>query len=72
MVYSEQSLGYTSLIAVIAILFLLVFSFRMWSAPLLALFNLLIGVLWAVGTATLVVGQLNIMTSMMAVILLGR
>ncbi|MCJ7680748.1 MAG: MMPL family transporter [Candidatus Aminicenantes bacterium] len=71
MVYSEQSLGYTSLIAVIAILFLLVLSFRMWSAPLLALVSLLIGIIWAVGTATLVVGQLNIMTSMMAVILLG-
>ncbi|MFC2156890.1 RND family transporter [Acidobacteriota bacterium] len=69
--YSEQSLGYTSLIAIVAIFFMLVFSFRMWSAPLLAMLNLLIGVLWAVGTASILVGQLNIMTSMMAVILLG-
>lgn len=71
MVYSEKSLGTTSLIAVLAILFMLVLSFRMWSAPLLALLNLIIGVLWAIGTASLIVGQLNIMTSMMAVILLG-
>ncbi len=71
MVYSEQSLGITSLIAVIAIFFLLVFSFRMWTAPLLALFTLLIGTIWAVGSAALVVGQLNFMTQMMTVILFG-
>jgi predicted RND superfamily exporter protein len=71
MVYSEQSLGYTTLIALIAILILLILSFRMWIAPLLALASLLVGLVWAVGTAALFVGQLNIMTQMMAVILLG-
>jgi uncharacterized protein len=71
MVYSEQSLGVTSLIAVVAIFFLLVISFRMWTAPLLALFTLLIGTIWAIGAAALVVGQLNIMTQMMTVILFG-
>lgn len=71
MVYSEKSLGYTTLIALIAILLLLVLSFRMWVAPVLALTSLLVGLVWAVGTAALVVGQLNIMTQMMAVILLG-
>ena len=71
MVYSQQSLGYTTLIAVVAILVLLIMSFRMWVAPVLALASLLVGLVWAVGTAALVVGQLNIMTQMMAVILLG-
>jgi predicted RND superfamily exporter protein len=71
MVYAEQSLGYTTLIAVLAILFLLMVSFRMWVAPVLAIANLLVGLIWAVGTAAVVVGQLNIMTQMMAVILLG-
>ena len=71
MVYSERSLGYTSLIAVLAILILLVVSFRMWNAPLFAIINLLIGILWAIGLVALLVGQLNIMTQMMAVILLG-
>ena len=71
MVYSEQSLGYTTLIALIAILILLILSFRMWVAPLLALISLLVGLVWAVGMAALLVGQLNIMTQMMAVILLG-
>ncbi len=71
MVYSQQSLGYTTIIAVIAILILLMVSFRMWVAPILATANLMVGLVWAIGTATLVVGQLNIMTQMMAVILLG-
>ena len=71
MVYSQQGLGYTTAIAFIAILFLLVISFRMWAAPLLAMGNLLIGIIWAIGLASVIVGQLNIMTQMMAVILLG-
>jgi len=71
MVYSEQSLGYTSLIAIIAILLLLMLSFRMWVAPLFASINLIIGIIWAMGIVTVFVGQLNIMTSMMTVILLG-
>ncbi len=71
MYYSERSLGYTTAIALVAILALLILSFRMWVAPLLALTNLLVGILWAVGIVAVVVGQLNIMTQMMAVILLG-
>jgi predicted RND superfamily exporter protein len=71
MVYAEQSLGYTTVIAIIAILLLLMVSFRMWVAPVLAIANLLVGLVWAVGVAAIVVGQLNIMTQMMAVILLG-
>jgi len=71
MVYSEQSLGYTSIIALVAILLLLILSFRMIVAPFLALFSLLIGTIWAIGAAALVVGQLNIMTQMMTVILFG-
>jgi len=71
MVYAEKSINITSIIALMAILVLLIVSFRMWVAPLLAVFNLIIGTLWAVGVAAVVVGQLNIMTSMFAVILLG-
>ena len=71
MVYSQQGLGYTTAIALVAILLLLIISFRMWIAPLLAMGNLIIGIIWAIGLAAAVVGQLNIMTQMMAVILLG-
>ncbi len=71
MYYSQKSLGYTSLIAIIAILILLIISFRMWVAPLFAMINLIIGIVWAIGVTVVLVGQLNIMTQMMAVILLG-
>jgi len=62
MVYSERSISYTTLIALIAVFFLLVVSFRMWVAPLLALLNLIVGIIWAVGLAAILVGTLNIMT----------
>jgi predicted RND superfamily exporter protein len=67
----EQTLGFTTLIALVAILILLMFSFRMWVAPLFALINLMVGVIWALGSAAIVVGQLNMLTSTMAVIILG-
>ena len=71
MVYGEQSMGYTSIIAFIVILILLILSFRMWAAPLFALLNLAVGLIWAIGLTTILVKSLNIMTSMMAVILIG-
>ncbi|MCK5739338.1 MMPL family transporter [bacterium] len=71
MVYSQQSLGYTSLIALIGIFILLIISFRMWLSPFLSIINLIVGIVWAMGITALVVGQLNMMTQMMAVILLG-
>jgi predicted RND superfamily exporter protein len=71
MVYGEKSIGSTTVIALIAVFFLLVFSFRMWVAPVLALSNLIVGIIWAVGAAALFVGTLNIMTYMMTVILIG-
>lgn len=71
MFYSEKSLGATSIIAFIAILAMLILAFRMLAAPILAGINLLVGIIWAAGTAAITVGQLNMMTSMFAVILLG-
>ncbi|UCC38851.1 MAG: MMPL family transporter [Candidatus Aminicenantes bacterium] len=71
MVYGEKSIGYTTFIALIAVFFLLVVSFRMWIAPVLALSNLIVGIVWAVGAAMLLVGTLNVMTYMMTVILVG-
>jgi len=71
MVYSEQSLGATTGIAVVAILVLLIVAFRMWIAPLFAMGSLLLGIVWAMGLTAVLVGQLNIMTQMMSVILLG-
>jgi predicted RND superfamily exporter protein len=70
-VYSEQSLGYTTLIAFIAIFILLIMSFRMWVAPLFAIVNLLVGLIWAMGAASILVGQLNLFTQTMSVLILG-
>ena len=71
MVYSMEGLEYTSIISIIAILILLVVSFRMWTAPIMAAVNLMIGLTWAVGVASIFVPVLNIMTAMFGVILLG-
>jgi len=70
-VYAERSFGFTTLIALVFILLLLMFSFRMWVAPIFAIVNLFVGLIWALGGTALVVGQLNMFTSMMSVVLLG-
>ena len=71
MVYGAESANYTTLIAGLAVLILLMIALRMWIAPVFALINLFIGILWAIGITSIVIGQLNIMTQMMAVILVG-
>jgi len=71
MVYGMESANYTTFIAGILVLIILIIAFRMWVAPLFAMANLMIGILWAMGVTVIIVGQLNIMTQMMAVILLG-
>jgi predicted RND superfamily exporter protein len=70
-IYGQRSISYSSLIALVVILILLIISFRMWVAPVFAIGTLIVGVVWAMGAAWLAVGQLNMMTSMMAVVLLG-
>jgi len=71
MVYGQKSMNYTSIFAFIAILILLILSFRMWTAPLFAILNLAVGLIWAIGLTAILVKSLNIMTSMVAVILIG-
>ncbi len=70
-VYGTQTLGSSTLIAMLVILAMLIISFRMWLAPLLALLNLIVGIIWASGLAYLLVGQLNMMTSIFSIILFG-
>ena len=71
MVYSMQGLGVTMLLALVAIGGLLTFSLRMWVAPILALVNLIVGLIWAAGISALLVPVMNIMTAMFVVVLLG-
>jgi len=71
MVYSMEGLGVTSLIALIAIGVLLFVSFRMWVAPILALLNLVIGLIWAAGVSALLVPVISVMTMMFMIVLIG-
>lgn len=67
----EKDMSLTTIIAFVLILALFVFSFRMWSAPILAFISLLFGIILTTGFVTLTIGSLNIMTSMFAIILIG-
>lgn len=60
-----------TMIALVGILILFIVAFRMLISPILAMITLMIGVLWALGVAWPLVGSLNLMTIMMAVILVG-
>lgn len=60
-----------TMIALVGILILFIVAFRMLVSPILAMITLMIGVLWALGVAWPLVGSLNLMTIMMAVILVG-
>ncbi len=67
--YADMNI--TSLISFVLIIILFIFSFRMLSAPLLAGFSLIIGIVWTAGLIGATIGSLNMMTSMFAVILIG-
>jgi predicted RND superfamily exporter protein len=43
----------------------------MWTAPLLATINLVVGIMWTIGFVALTIGRLNLFTFMFAVILIG-
>jgi predicted RND superfamily exporter protein len=60
-----------TILALIVVFILFVVTFRMVSAPLLALLNLIIGLIWAMGVSWILVGILNMFTAMMAVVLVG-
>ncbi|UCH61871.1 MAG: MMPL family transporter, partial [Fidelibacterota bacterium] len=71
MVYSMEGLGVTMVLALVAIGGLLTLSMRMWVAPILALVNLIVGLIWAAGISALLVPVMNIMTAMFVVVLIG-
>jgi len=60
-----------TILALVAVLILFIITFKMLSAPLLAITNLIIGLVWAMGISYLLVGTLNMFTAMMAVVLVG-
>ena len=71
MVTSEQGLAGSMLIAIILILLLMIFTFRMFSVPLISGIPLIIGIYWTMGLTGFTIHRLNIMTAMYMVALVG-
>ncbi len=71
MVYSMRDMQRSSLLALTLILILFIVAFRMISSPILAGLNLVMAIIWTAGLTRLLVSDLNMMTSMFAVILIG-
>lgn len=71
MEYQTRDMKRGSIIALILVLLLFILTFRMWSTALLTGFNLVIAIIVAAGVVGIVLGRLNLMTSMFAVILIG-
>lgn len=60
-----------SLVALLLVFALLVWNFRSVMTPILALIPIVIGIIWSTGIIALTLGQMNIITSMIMVVLLG-
>ncbi len=71
MEYQTRDMRRGSIIALILVLLLFILTFRMWSTALLAGLNLVIAIIIAAGFTGIILGRLNLMTSMFAVILIG-
>ncbi|MBN2341552.1 MAG: MMPL family transporter [Deltaproteobacteria bacterium] len=68
---TEKDMGAGTVISLVLILALFIVAFRMWTAPFLAIVNLVIGIIWTLLVVALVFGRLNLMTGMFAIILIG-
>ncbi len=69
--YVLGDMGISSVVSLVLVLALFVLAFRMWTSPLLAIVNLIIGIMWTGGLIAIVFGRLNLFTTMFAVILIG-
>ena len=65
MYYTEKDMSKTSIIALVAILAIFYFGFRVMRLSLLAAVPLILGIIWAIGFTALTIGNLNIFTAMM-------
>jgi predicted RND superfamily exporter protein len=57
--------------ALVLVLALFVLAFRMWTAPILAMLNLMLAIIWTSGFIAVTFGRLNLITIVFAVILIG-
>jgi len=71
MEHTNSSMKISSLVALVLVLLLFILTFRMWSTAVLAGLNLIIAIIIAAGVVGVILGRLNLMTSMFAVILIG-
>ena len=60
-----------SLIALLLVFLALVWNFKSFLIPFLALIPIVIGIFWAMGFYAVALGQLNIMTAMIMLVLIG-
>ncbi len=60
-----------TLIAFIFIFLLFVISFRMWFGPLLSIITVTVGIIWSLGISSYLVDNLNLLTSMISLVLVG-
>lgn len=68
---ASNDMSISTILSFALIILIFIASFRMWSAPILAGISLICGIIWTSGFVVLALGQLNMMTSMFAVILIG-
>jgi hopanoid biosynthesis associated RND transporter like protein HpnN len=71
MEYMNRTMLISSIVALLLVITLFILSFRMVSAPLLAGLNLIIAIIITVGITAIVIGRLNMMTMVFAIILIG-
>ncbi|KPK63621.1 hypothetical protein AMJ83_06245 [candidate division WOR_3 bacterium SM23_42] len=71
MEHTTKDMQLSAILALVLVLLLFILTFRMWSAPILAGLNLILSIIIAAGIVGLLLGRLNMMTSMFAVILIG-
>ncbi len=71
MEHTTSSMKISSIAALVLVLLLFILTFRMWSTAVLAGLNLIIAIIIAAGVVGIILGRLNLMTSMFAVILIG-
>lgn len=71
MVASSEDSMLLTVLALVGVFVLFIITFRMFAAPFLAVLNLVLGIVWAMGITYFLVGSLNMFTAMMSVILVG-
>jgi len=71
MVISQRDMEISSLLSLMLVLGIFIFSFKIIRYSMLALVPLITGIIWTMGLTYLIIGTLNMMTAMMGAILIG-